>query len=343
MKFFPRAILREGLVTVAAFLWLGCLCSWAQTNAAPQSVTNNSVSAAPSAHAPTQQQADAEGASADDKKPDQSELRISAGDLLQIKVFGAAELDQDARVSSRGEIIMPLLGAVHVGGLTDYDAQALIEGKLRQAGLMKDPHVTVLTKEYSTQGITVLGEVQKPGIYPLLGSRRLYDVISAAGGTTPKAGRKIKIVHRNQPDTPTELDIDSDPSTSTPANVAIMPGDTIVVSRAGIVYVVGDVAHPSGFIMDNNGNLTVLQAIAMAGGTNGTAALDKARIIRKTDSGRQELPMPLKQILAAKSEDVPLQADDILFVPNSRAKGVAKRGIESILQITTGLAISGRY
>ncbi len=130
-----------------------------------------------------------------------------------------------------------------------------------------------------------MGEVQKPGIYPLLGSRRLYDAISAAGGTTPKAGTYALITHRNDPEHPARVTISNGPPDSMANNVPVVPGDTIVVSKAGIVYVVGDVHMPGGFVMENDKNITVLQAIALAQGLNPNAALDSAKLIRKTPQG----------------------------------------------------------
>jgi polysaccharide export outer membrane protein len=215
----------------------------------------------------------------------------------------------------------------------------LIEKKLSQKGLFNDPHVTVFEKEYATQGISVLGEVQKPGIYPLLGSRNLFDVISAAGGTTPKAGRYVMITRRNNPQQTVQVPLVTSTQESMKNNVPVEPGDTIMVSKAGVVYVVGDVRQPGGFVMENGNDITVLKAIALAQGTNPNAALNSARLIRKTPEGPKDVPLPLKQILAVKAPDLPLQADDVVFVPGSAAKSAAKRGAEAILQMATGIAI----
>jgi polysaccharide export outer membrane protein len=269
-------------------------------------------------------------------------MRIGAGDLLEIKVFGVPDMAEDARVNDAGEIAMPLIGAIAVSGSTALEAQRLIESRLRDGGFLRDPQVSVFIKEYASQGISVLGEVQRPGIYPLLGTRRLYDAISAAGGTTPRAGRAITITHRDTPDRPIVLQMDSDPAKSAAINIEIFPADTVIVSRAGVVYVVGDVARPAGFVMDNNEHMTVLQALAMAGGANFSASMQRAKVIRKTPNGVQEIPMPLNKILAAQAEDVPLRADDVLFVPNSKVKSAGRRSAEAILAIATGVAIYRR-
>src|SRR6266481_824638 len=267
------------------------------------------------------------------------DLLIGAGDLLEVSLYGMPDFKTDVRVNSGGEISLPMLGTVAVGGLSVEEAEMLIERKLRQKGLFNDPHVTVFEKEYATQGISVLGEVQKPGIYPLLGSRNLYDAISVAGGTTPKAGRYVLITRRNDPQHPVRVLLLTGAAESMENNVTVDPGDTIVVSKAGVVYVVGEVRQPGGFVMENGNDITVLKAIALAQGTNPNAALNAARLIRKTPEGPKDVPLPLKKILAAKAPDLQLQPDDVVFVPGSAGKSAAKRGAEAILSVATGMAV----
>jgi polysaccharide export outer membrane protein len=132
--------------------------------------------------------------------------------------------------------------------------------------------------------------------------------------------------------------IESKPGSTAAFKVDVRPGDTIMVSHAGIVYVVGDVGKPGGFLIDNNDRLTVLQALALAQGTNRTASLNHAKLIRKTEAGREEVPVPLKKILASKVPDRMLADGDILFVPTSGAKD-ALRDVESILPAAAGAAI----
>jgi len=266
-------------------------------------------------------------------------LLVGAGDLLEVSLYGMPDFKTDVRVNSGGEISLPMLGAVAVSGLSVEQAQLLIEHRLSEKGLFNDPHVTVFEKEYATQGISVLGEVQKPGIYPLLGSRKLYDVISTAGGTTPKAGRYVLITRRNDPQHPVRVPLVTGTPESMENNVTVEPGDTIVVSKAGVVYVVGAVHQPGGFIMENGNDITVLKAIALAQGTNPNAALNSAKLIRKTPEGPKDVPLELKKILAAKALDLQLQPDDVVFVPDSAGKSAAKRGAEAVLQMATGMAI----
>jgi polysaccharide export outer membrane protein len=267
-------------------------------------------------------------------------LRIGSGDLLEISVFGAPELTQKSRVGAEGDIAVPLLGNVHVAGLTPEQASRALEHRLIDAGLLKEPAVTVFINEYATQGATVVGEVNKPGTYPVMGSRRLLDVISMAGGLTEKAGKQVTVTHRDQQhEDPVTVTLPRSLDGISDNNVDILPGDTIVVSKAGIVYVVGEVGRPGGFVFDNSDSLTILQALALAEGAKPTASLDHARIIRKTADGVQDLPIPLKRILAAKSADQKLVANDIVFVPNSALKSAFRRSAESALQVATGVAI----
>lgn len=270
-----------------------------------------------------------------------SDLLIGRGDLLQVTVYGA-DFDRQVRVTNEGEISLPLIGNIKVGGLSIGDAEQVVGRKLASAGYFNDPQVSIFEREYATQGISVLGEVQKPGIYPLPGARNLFDAISAAGGTTEKAGNQVTITHRNHPEAPETVPVSYAGQSSAHSNVQLLPGDTVVVGRAGIVYVVGDVHKPSGIVMQNS-HMTALQAIAMAEGTNPTASLNQSKLIRKTPEGRKEIPLPLKKILSAKAPDWNLEPDDILFVPSSTAKTAARRGLEAVVQAATGVAIYRPY
>ena len=265
-------------------------------------------------------------------------LQISAGDLLDLNVFDTPELSAKLRVDEQGKVTLPVVGTVPVLGLTAEQAGQAIEARFRETDVLKDPHVSVTVLEFSTQGVTVLGEVKNPGVYPLLGAHGLLDLISAAGGETTGAGKDVTVTHRDDPDHPVIVKIESKPGSTAAFNVDVRPGDTIMVSHAGIVYVVGDVGKPGGFLIDNNDRLTVLQSLALAQGTNRTASLNHAKLIRKTEAGREEVPVPLKKILASKVPDRMLADGDILFVPTSGAKD-ALRDVESILPAAAGAAI----
>jgi len=271
-----------------------------------------------------------------------SKLVIGPGDLIEVSVFGAGDFDKQVRVSDDGDIMLPFIAPVVVSGLNTGQAEQIIAKRLSDGGYFNNPRVSVFVKDYATGGISVLGEVQKPGIYQMLGSRTLLDAISMAGGTGPKAGKTVTITHRDRPDSPETVTLPNSPGDPTAKNTRLRLGDIVVVSKAGIVYVVGAVRLPTGILLENP-SLTVLQAIAMAQGTEPTASLNHARLIRNSSSTPSEISLPLKKILEGKSPDLKLQADDIVFVPSSAAKAARNRGIEAILQTVTGVAMYGKF
>jgi polysaccharide biosynthesis/export protein len=268
--------------------------------------------------------------------------RLAAGDMIEVTVYNVPDLLTKTQIGGSGDAYLPLINYVHLAGLTAEEAQTLIQERLSDGGFVKDPHVSVFVDHYSSGGASILGEVMRPGIYPVSGQERLFDLISAAGGLTEKAGRSISVVHRGQEDSPQTVALSRNLSDHAEGNIAIYPGDTVMVQKADVVYVVGEVGRPSGFLMDN-GQLTVLQAIAMAGGITRNAKMGAARIIRKGPSGMSETPVHLKQILEAKSPDVPMQADDILFVPTSAEKIIATRTLEAAIQAATAVSIVAAY
>jgi polysaccharide biosynthesis/export protein len=271
-----------------------------------------------------------------------SAVELGPGDLVEVSVYNVPELSTKIRVSSSGDLYLPLIDYVHVGGLTVDEAQAVIEKRLSSGGFVKDPHVTVFVDEYNSQGASLLGEVAKPGIYPVLGGQRLFDLLSAAGGLTDKAGDRVIITHRNAPAQPVTLPLARNVAEVPDSDVRILPGDTVVVRRADIVYVVGDVQRPTGILMDQ-GHLTVLQAIAMAGGATKTSKLNGTRIIHQGASGLTDTKVELKKILQAKLADIPLSANDILFVPSSAFKDAVHSDASIAMQATSLGLVAARY
>jgi polysaccharide biosynthesis/export protein len=265
-------------------------------------------------------------------------VKLGPGDLIEVSVYNVPELTSKVRVSNSGDIYLPLIDYVHVEGLTQEEAQELIEKRLDEGGFVRSPHVSIFVSEATSQGVTILGEVGKPGIYPDIGDHKLYAVVSQAGGFSPNASRKIAILRQNKAE-PIRVNLPRNLADDLSGNVEIQPGDTITVPRAPIIYVVGDVGRPSGLLVDN-GTMTVLQALALAGGTNKTAKLGAARLLRKApDGGVTETRLEIKKMLEAKSPDVTLQADDILFVPVSGRKVAMGRTFEATMSVATALAI----
>lgn len=262
-------------------------------------------------------------------------VQIGSGDLLEIAVFDSPELAGRVRVSSDGNITLPLIGKLRVGGLSPEQAQGLVATQLKERNFVKDPQVSVFVTEYATQVVYVLGEVMRPGPYPLMGSHRFLDFISAAGGFTSRAGRAVTITTRADPDHPRTLEAGRLAKDSNPELAA---GDSVLVSQAGIVYVLGDVVRPGGFFLNKDVALTVLQALALAEGTLPTAAKSSAMLIRTTAKGREEIPIDLKKIMRSKSIDLAMLDNDILFVPGSMSKGIWK-GMQSIFPAAAAASV----
>ncbi len=248
-----------------------------------------------------------------------SALVIGPGDDLEITVYGAPDLSGHTRVSADGNISMPLIEYVRIAGLSSSEAEGAIEAKLRQSNVLNDPQVSIYVKEYSSSGISVAGEVAKPGFYSALGPHRLFDVLQAAGGPTDKAANEVVISHRGQEDA-TTLYISKNPAEMAASNVDLRPGDTVVVPKAGIVYVLGEVTRPGGYVLNSTGGITVLQVVAAAGGPTHVASAGKTRLLRRTENGFQEQGVDLKKLLRGKAHDVSVRDQDILFIPSSGVK-----------------------
>lgn len=259
---------------------------------------------------------------------------IGPGDEIEITVYGASDLSGHTRVNGEGNISMPLIGYVQIAGLSSSQAEKTIESQLRENNVVKDPQVSVYVKEYTGSGISVTGEVTKPGFYSALGPHRLFDVLQAAGGTTDKAANKVVVNHRGEKDA-TTFYISKDPAEMAASNIPLQPGDTVVVPKAGIVYVLGEVTRPGGYVLNSTGGITVLQVVAAAGGTTHVASAGKTRLLRRTENGFQEQGVDLKKLLRGKAHDLPVQDQDILFIPNSGFKSALNA---SALVATMGTA-----
>ncbi len=264
-------------------------------------------------------------------------LKLALGDLVEMTVYNVPELTTKTRISSNGDMYCPLVGYMHVAGLSAEEAQAAIEKRL--SDFVKSPHVSLFVAEYASEGASVLGEVVRPGVYPVMGQQHLFSLLSAAGGLTEKSGRSLSITHRSDPNSPVTIDLPRNLADNSETNVPVYPGDVIIVRKADIVYVVGDVLRPSGVLMDSGG-VSVLQALAIAGGTQRTAKLSGATILRKGPTGTVQTPVDLKKILQAKAPDLPMQANDILIVPSSTGKILAGMTLQAAIQAATLISVA---
>lgn len=281
---------------------------------------------------------------------------LGTGDIVTVHVTELDEFNgRTFRVDNDGTINLPFVGRIHVGGLTLTELETNVTAALRQQ--VKNPTVMASLTEAKSQPVAVVGYVNVPGIYQLQGGKRLLDVLSLAGGIKPEAGYILKL-SRKRAQGPIPLDNSvEDPSHNAYTaqinvtelmegrdprlNVTLMPDDTITLPKAELIYVLGDVRKAGGFAVSQTRGLSVLHAISLAEGFGPNAAPKSARILRYVDGRpeREQIPVDLKKLLAGKSKDVPLNPDDILYVPNSAAKKMTARAAEMALQTVSGLLI----
>jgi polysaccharide export outer membrane protein len=265
---------------------------------------------------------------------------IAAGDLLVISEYHTPEFRSSVRVSASGFVTLPMIGDVKIAGMNETAAAQAIESVLVKQGMLLHPLISVLVLAYTGQDVSVLGEVARAGVYPYTVHHRLLDLISAASGLSPNAGRLVNIFHEDDPKTPHPVILDpSGTDTSSDHNPELTVGDTVQVSRAGLVYVVGDVIRPGGFPVDPVQGLTIVQALALAWGPSQNAAVGNAILIREEKDGRTMISLDLKRMLRGKDPDQRVQDRDIIFVPDSVAKNLVNRTMESAIQSTIGVSI----
>ncbi len=266
-------------------------------------------------------------------------LTIGPGDMLHLKVLEAPELEQSSRVSDAGTLTLILGGKVQVAGLTPAEAAVAIERTLVEGNYVLTPHVSVTTEQTATQNVTILGQVRTPGSYPIATPRPILDVLALAGGLNDLAQRKVTI-QRHASKERVDYVLSNSANAALDANVPVYPGDTVLVPKADVVYVLGDVNRPGGIaIVTNDSKLSALQALSLAGGTPPNAVPSHSRLIRKqADGSHVELPLQLSAMQKGKEPDIPLQGDDIIYVPFSYARNMAV-GAGSLVGATSSAAI----
>jgi polysaccharide export outer membrane protein len=266
---------------------------------------------------------------------------LGAGDLLEITVFDTPELTQRMRVDDRGDILLALIGEIHVQGMSPDELQRMVRQKLIDGHFVKNPQVSVFVAEYAGQMAYLTGEVNRPGAYPLLRAHRLADLISVAGGLSASSGNDVTI--RREGSASSSIHVDLSDKDEERSNPEIKPGDDITVGKTGIVYVLGDVTRPGGFLIDRRSTLSVMQAIALAEGTTQSASITKVQVIRTENGVRKEIPLNLKTMLKSQSSDMLVQANDVIFVPGSMTRGIGRRSIDAILATATSAAIYANH
>jgi polysaccharide biosynthesis/export protein len=247
---------------------------------------------------------------------------VGAEDLLEISVFEIPELNRTVRVSENGTISLPLLGEMKVKGLTAMG----LEGRLREElakKYLKDPQVSVFVREYGSKKVSVIGAVGKPGVYEMLGPRTLLQVLSQAGGLTEDSGAELYVIRGTQNGGPALIAVnvgDLMANRNPALNVPIYPGDilSVPIDRQVYIYVDGAVKTPGRIEQLSSRTITLLQAIAKAGGATERADLKRAQILRRGDHGTQEVvKVNLKRVRSGKEPDPALQDGDLVVVPET--------------------------
>lgn len=249
-------------------------------------------------------------------------ILIAPGFLLNVQVYGEPDLSTAARVDSDGEVALPLVGKVDVNRLTASQAEDRISYAYQKKAILLHPSVTLNIQEYAGGWVSVTGEVNHPGKIELLAPHSLLDVLSAAGGRTEFASSEIDIL-RGLSHSPEVLKIGRNGSVEALRRITIEPGDSVAVKREGIVYVLGAVTRPGGYLMQEDGTMNSTEALALAQGMVLEAHVGSARVIRTLPDGSlEEIPIRFSKGMRAKAQPIPLQPRDIVYVDQSLAKNI---------------------
>jgi polysaccharide export outer membrane protein len=272
---------------------------------------------------------------------DISELRIEPGDLLNISVYDAPEFTNQYRVDPAGNLTIPLCGKVNLLGLTMPEAAKRLEAALKDGQIMVQPQVNVDVAQYAGQYVTVMGEVVSPGRVAVIAPTMLGEVLAEAGGLTSLAGAHIKIRHGASEAVPEdEVPYSRTQNSREAASILVRPGDSIIVPRAGIVYVLGAVNRPGGYMMQEDGKLNVAQALALSGGTSLQAKTGGLRVIRRNPDGTvQDFSLSYNEIANGTQTPLALQAQDIVYVPMSKVKSSLSSTMGILQALTNDLII----
>jgi polysaccharide export outer membrane protein len=279
---------------------------------------------------------------------------LGIGDLITIRLYGNTDYTPIARIGLDGTVQLPLIGSVLVNDLTVHQAQNLITQKLISSGMYRDPQVSIQITESPNQIVTLMGEVH--GIVPIVGERRLFDVLAAAGGggggggaTTvivgggglPATASHILTINRYGVAEPIVIDLGTDPAKSALINIPIFPRDTIIVPRVGVVYLLGAFKTQGAIPLQQNSPITLMKVAALAGGPGFEGRYNDLRIIRTTGTTRQVVRVDIMKVINGKIPDPVLQAEDIVFLPSNPMKSAIKNGgISTILGIVSILILA---
>jgi polysaccharide export outer membrane protein len=287
------------------------------------------------------------GATAFSAGPNLPMEKIGPYDLIGITVYDAPELTRTVRVDAGGDIRLPMVPQhIRAAGLDPAELEKAISTVLIQDNVLVDPIVTVSVVEYHSRSITVAGAVRTPVTFQATGTVTLLEAITRAGGLTENAGSEILVSHPPSISDDKSITLTEriparallradDPA----SNYLLKAGDTVRIPEAGRFFVVGNVKHPGMFSIMDGSESSILKALALSDGLDSYSGRT-AYIYRIDGSGRKnEIPIEVKKILARKSPDVPLYANDMLYVPNSIGMRASAKALE--ITLGTGLAVAG--
>jgi polysaccharide export outer membrane protein len=234
---------------------------------------------------------------------------LGAGDALKISVFGMPDLNLETKVSENGNITFPLIGAVKVEGLSTSDAEKKIAALLVNGGFLKKAEVNISVTDLQSQQVSVLGEVIRPGRYPVAGKRSVTDMLAQAGGVGPEGGDVATVVRiRNGKTSKQSVNlVEMVRSADMSGNLDLINGDMIYVERAPKFYIYGEVQKPGSYRLERD--MTVIQALSVGGGLTPRGTERGLRIKRRSADG--------KQLMIDVKNDTEMKPDDVVYVKES--------------------------
>jgi polysaccharide biosynthesis/export protein len=260
---------------------------------------------------------------------------IRPGDIVEIQIFEAPEYSVRMPVSSAGEIAIPYAGLFHIEGMTSIEASKAIAQLFVQNQILRDPRVIVTTQQFG-YSVTVMGEVKSPGIYNLAGQKRLIDLLTEAGGVTTAAGHVIEIFAPGSMKNPTTVLWDPTLRENDNAELEIKTGETILVSRCGVVYVGGNVGRPGAYPLCESNHTTLSEVIALAQGAKPSSYTQRTLLLRSSGNGTRVVQnVKLEDVLRGRKVDITMQPDDIVFIPPSILKAAGKAALTSAVGFAT--------
>jgi len=251
-----------------------------------------------------------------------TDYKIGPKDLLEISVFGLDELNKTERVSEEGKITLPLLGEIDVDGLTKSELEIKL-ARLLEEKYLQDPQVTIFIAEYQSKRVSVMGAVQSPGIYELVGRQTVLDVIAKAGGLTNEAGRAMFVMRQDSDGKNSSVQISLDDlilNGNAELNIPLESNDiiNIPIDKMVNVYVMGQVRSPGALEVKRSQIPTLLMAIAQAGGFAERASKGGVLIKRIGKDGKEiKIKVNVKNIIKGKKDDIQLLEEDVVVVPET--------------------------